>query len=700
MSPFFNMGLFSQTVLHQSSQVLSLIEDTPNLVGTSVITSILGNTSVATDLTNNIMASLSSSVSRYHKYGKNSYTNGLPEGTMGELTIDTHTMRAVLLKHIALLPNEDIEIVYATFDEYNAANFARETLRETTNWNPETFLVTFKEHGEVMVDPTLTTFYDATRLQIQYEFNYGTEYRLLTRYGPYPMVLGNNYYFTEYFILNSDGERKDKALFWNYDPLTNQYPELAPEGIGGGYTQYMPIVPLRVNNQSLTDSAHMDTPLYKTSKQLLGILDISIKELDEGVNNNPDINSIDHAYVVMGVSLHTDKPESISYLFEFFRDLSTRSNVTKVDFDKWNSGITTPPINIVHINDATYSAYIAYYYATRSYVTGSLGKIGTATREIIQGAGRLTYRSLDSGSNDNGGYIYGCEDPASTLILKKQVTETQYEVVTVAGAVHVNRMHGAADYFTNITKQEHDNFIIPINVSIVSQFSTLQRNTIYYDSIKIVFHAYEYQKLKWYETGFFKFVMLVVSIAFTVFTAGASSFITGLIGAISAGAIAFMQFILPRILGIIAVKYAFQLAAEHLGVEVAAILATIAILLGAAGNESLFNLPNADILSLIGTTGFKSAMQVGQDIITAGFESLDVLTSDREQQLEDAQSKLETVSSIDPLSMFTSMGMVPMESMDSYVNRSLMVNSGLLSISAVSSYVDTQLSLPTLRGSV
>ena len=91
------MGLFSkQKRISTATQTISLIEDTPDVIRQSVTTSILGNTDIVTDLQNNFLHLFKDNVRRYYNYGRDYFTNGLPEGYMGGLDVDETKLQEVL----------------------------------------------------------------------------------------------------------------------------------------------------------------------------------------------------------------------------------------------------------------------------------------------------------------------------------------------------------------------------------------------------------------------------------------------------------------------------------------------------------------------------------------------------------------------------------------------------------------------------
>ena len=227
------------------------------------------------------------------------------------------------------------------------------------------------------------------------------------------------------------------------------------------------------------------------------------------------------------------------------------------------------------------------------------------------------------------------------------------------------------------------------------------RNVIAYDSIKMVFNAFEEVKLKWYQTGFFQFVTIVVSIAITIVSGGLSSFVGALMGAVSAGVVALGIFVAKILISAVVAKYAFSFVAEQLGAELAAILATIAIVYGAVGsfgsNSQLFNLPMAsDFLNLGLGLGEGIQQQLANELLELqnDFTALNADIADKQEELDKVNDSFQ--HSIDPFNIFQPLGLVPGETPSEYISRKIEIkNPGILAIDALHSYVERNLQLPT-----
>lgn len=674
------MGLFDRKRLVTSSQTLSLIEDTPEVRKQAVLDAVVNNKPIGATVADAALNSIAIKLRGVYTYGRDYYTNGLPEGTIGKLAADYDEVQKVITQ----LFGADALVTSSVLDNPTVEFFGWEWLRENTDFDYRTNQVT-----KASVVYTITNYsVSGTTITVQGTRDGTTIVNLYSFTEPDVVHISELFYMVEYSITGVT----ELPHYWTYRVKAGTYPNLNVGDEDTKYTQYMPVVPLRINNQSLTGSNRKNTQLYKTSKRMLSKIDLKIEELDEGVNANPDIKDVDHAYCVFGIDIGTDKEESVSYLYEYFNDLSFRSKVTKNVYETWASGDKrgTPPVNIINISDGTYRTKIAYYYIEREIKNGVVADVGKSKKLIRKG----------NFSTDTGLFRY--ESANNQLVLRKQITYDRYVEIVISGLLFYNNIYGPnKDYVSSLDDEGVDQILIPINISIFNQLPLWDRNTIAYDAIKIVFNSFDYIKLKWYQTGFFKIVTIIVAVVITIYTGAGGAFVNSLIAAASAGVIALGIFIAQTVLAAIAAKYAFKFVAKEIGFEAAALLAIIMAAYGIAGNSRLFNLPMANEALTVSTYGMQGIseqmqeeiLQMQQDVYTLMAEY-----EDKVEELDELNKQFE--SPFDPLGIFMPIGMLPYETADNYIRRTVEIkNPGVLSLKAIEHYVENNLNL-SLRGNV
>ena len=150
------MGIFSQTVLQQAAQTLPLIEDTPELVTPAIVDATFNNGDITSNLLDNILNSFALKVDQYYEYGRDTFVDGLPEGSMGHVSPNLQDVQKVLEELFPVPEGNRIRQDSSIIDTYSPQAFVRETLRKTSNWNPDTNIVGYpfdnpKNNWEVMM---------------------------------------------------------------------------------------------------------------------------------------------------------------------------------------------------------------------------------------------------------------------------------------------------------------------------------------------------------------------------------------------------------------------------------------------------------------------------------------------------------------------------------------------------------------------
>lgn len=694
MPPFLFMGFFSSTRTYIASTTVNLVEDTPKVIQQSVLSSVLNKTNKVVDIQNTILYSLANKGSQYYEFGKNKFVHGLPTGTSIGLVADIAKVETV----IQGLYGTDNKVLSATIDNFELDFIGNTWLRDNTDWDSTTDTYTYNglvyklnnfkvENNRIVVYGTHPT-----------NFIPQPTYRIDS---PYLVYQNTSELF--YYVTYTDTTVTENPKYWVYLVSDGTYPTLDVEPSQPS-SQFYPVVPLRISNKSLTSDNQKDTELYKSSKELLSILDVSIAELEEGVNANPDIEDVDHAYFMLGVAIDSQVEGSQQYLFDFFSNLRNVSRITKDIYTEWKSDPDVkgaPPVNYYHMTDRTWKFYLVYNYIDEVTTQGVIGDVGYTKVDISPQSPIIESYDVSQGQGQSTTRTITYESDLSVVVLTRQVTPTQIKVITVSGLVSFNKIYETnRNYVINLqsVKNDEEILMIPLVHTIVEDMKWEDRNPIYYDSIKVVFNAFEKVKLKWYETGFFKIVTVVLAISLAVFTGGLSSLVTGLTVAASAGIVSLGIMVAKTIVFSYLTKAAFKFVADELGVGVAMALAAVAIVAGASG--SLIDLPYADDLLSIGQLGVSSTNEFAMGEIANLTKEFTEMVSLQQEELEASQDELglNLVQQIDPLDLFTSVGMLPMEQPSAFIERSLTTNIADISNNVITTFFDNQLTLPDLGG--
>ena len=701
------MGLFSsKTVITVSSVAVNLVGNPPDTNKAAVIQAILHGTAVPDEVLDSAMSGISRKAAKMHKYALEEYPLGLPNGSIvGLEQTQASTIKAIIDQEIG----KQVVIIYAFNDLLTPTMAAVDYLRSVRGLKFSTNEVTIHSFAGVSHSKPLLLNrgeYIATTNKIRLFYRQDTTtllgsatYKEVSEEIPMPsgMFLGDFYCMAAYSILDQNGKVLPGEYFW-YTRLSDKiYPELVYNPAQFASQAFMPIIPLRKDNSDLTSESHKDTELYKASKELLGMVNLDIDALAATLNSNPDIASIDHAYVMFGVNIHTKEQASLRYLCDFFDYMADQSVYKKQHYvdpnprlKQWkrNSMFTRQfrgsgtPIDVA-LREYGFDISLDYLYVESKLVTGSIGPVGFAA-------------STRKGDD---------------MIFCLQIAALTYKEIYVCEMVHKNTIYqGHAVTTTVSSSTKNDNFIIPIHFGIASDMSLIKRNALYYDSFRMVINSYDVQKVKWYQSGIFKVVFFVVALVISIYTGGAGAWLAGLAAAADIGIVAVISYVLPALLIGVAVNYGMKFVAKAVGAEFAMILgAVVAVAALTAGSGSSFNLlgssmPSASTLLQCSSALMNASNEIIYEEIMDVMQEIEQFQAGAEKKmsvLDDARKLLQTNEDIDPLQMivFTPPYLaVPSESPDAFYNRTIHnTNIGVLCLDAIENYADIMLKLPEAK---
>lgn len=686
------MGLFSSSKkTYVASTTINVIDNPGNPEKSAVLHSILNQNNLTDDLLTTYTHGMHLKFNAAYLYAQNHYTYGLPQGTLDRGMGDQDAVRAVL----ETLNGTAVAIEYCVLATDCDDDFAYPFLYASRGWNPDT--------GVVTVHPFVTTtstvyFVDAlvtaiNTLQLTYEYSaYEVLHQVTETVTIAGLVPKAMYYRVCYYKMNANGTLQATRNYWNYRVASGVYPSLNNPPNSGLNSPYYPIVPLRRNNTDLTASALSNTDLYITSKALLKKVGLDFNHLGTSINANPDVGEVDHVFLYFGVDLQSTVAATQRYLLEFFAHLAPLAETSYTEYTRWQKNPTTlPPQSTLTIEDAGFKASISYSYIRVRYLTGSIGTVGTVTRTN-------TVRDRVRWSGSSGYYSRYYEN--SSITFRLQVASNTYKEVEVRGLVHTNYVYNNHTVVTNLKDSIKDDysFIIPLNRHVYSNLSARMRMNVANDGLKLVFQSYKVVRTKWYESGFFQFVMVAIAVVAATF--GAWQVSAAIVASTTATEMAMI--ILATIVKVIAISYGFKLVTDVLGAELSLIIAAVLMVytLGSGLKQgSLKGVPYASELLSASTGLSKSA----SDNIA---EQINDLLGDRAKaqteqdlmwdKLESAQELLATNGIIDPMEFINTVpALQPYESPDEYYYRTVHSgNIGVLSLDAPTNYVDYMLMLP------
>lgn len=361
---------------------------------------------------------------------------------------------------------------------------------------------------------------------------------------------------------------------------------------GSSFGEFLPFIPVRINNNFLSDSFYPDeyAQAKKAYKRVTGkTLDSFITKLED----NPNLADIDYAYITFGVSLNTIENSSREYIYQFLKRLQLSQiggpsiynlwlaemadqSTTAGIWNTWRLAQSDPgnalfgtaeparptsmstTLNEVRISGSSpslptnFDMRLTWYAISNGSGTG-LGKPDAKAGDVW----------FDAGTQDSFGVtIYGGgalgtagEDAVDRLLVYRQTDATNYTWLEVRGLTHHNYVYGGKVVITTaaeaLADTDESGFIIPLHYDVWRTTSLVDSNQMGTACVYAVFNSYTIKKTKWYESGVFSIILVIVfAIVSAVFTGGTS---IGLLGsALSVGSTFGLTGISAAIVGSIA----------------------------------------------------------------------------------------------------------------------------------------------------
>lgn len=515
-----------------------LVKDLPNFTKQTILYSLATHTDITENLIDNaLIGGLGGSLrpNGYMAYARNYFTDGVPTGTIKGAALDPTKVSLFLNKYFPLVDAYEYLIESSSFDVLHKEEIA----------------LAYNPYPGVPIDSIVVTNYsivDEYTLRIDYHNNLDNTNKTVDVLLPYPVGFDYMYYYIEYYVVNKQTQHalpdsKRSIVVWSDDP---RYPELHIDE-GHLFTEYMPIVPIRINKKTLIDPSYSQTDLYKTSEKLLSRLGVKIEDVFKAIDSNPQIKDVYHVYLLNGIDLLGDNTEEeLEYLYHFFNDLANRSVHGKDNFDFWfrlyREKIPFNPFgNSIEIISDTYKTSLCYYYITVDLKDGKYVEVDKVHKEIVR-------RPPVQIKDPRTGNVIG-ERPSnkSGLLLRYQVNESQYIEVFVAGLFYVSFIAGIDETLMIhvSTNNKTDQMIVPVDLDIVKRIKGIKaRNDFLFGSIRLAYKSWTVTSLNWWEDPLILKDIAIVGVVINVATGnyiGAAISIAALMGLDSSG---IAQFIL------------------------------------------------------------------------------------------------------------------------------------------------------------
>jgi hypothetical protein len=485
--------------------------------------------------------------------------------------------------------------------------------------------------------------------------------------------------------------------YWLYQANAGTYPDIDNifDSAHSDTGTFFPWVYFRYAKTSM--GADKQSEGYLSSKGLVDTLNMNYDQLIDAIHDNPDIAEVEQAMMVMAVPANTTNPIEQRYLFDFFSGLyenvKNEPNSGTNTNDHTIRGLLDNALNLSSIvmQDKRFKMSLRWRNIVKRKVAGVIGLPGE-----YKGGANLIPSTASIPTLD--GDVMSQDTSTKRHYYQHQITKDVFEEVQI---FDLQLMYYVFEGYTTIGDEDDEILLIPVDINIAKNYTLAEREQLFSRSLHYVFNSRVVTKLKWYQTGVFRIVMVIIAIVITVLSEGTTWQTIG--AALAAGTITLTAIIIALIQELVqylVVQYLIKLFVKEFGVKLAFLVAILAAIAGsyqAIEAGSVAGAPYAaQLLSL--STGLTKAINVQfqedfKDLLGEQ-EDFQQFVKDQTKLLDDTNNLLTHNERLAPLVIF---GEKPQDYYQRTVHSG---NIGVLGLDAISSYVDVALTLPKLSDTI
>lgn len=329
---------------------------------------------------------------------------------------------------------------------------------------------------------------------------------------------------------------------------------------------FLPFIPVRLDNEMIGPTLLPE--VYALNKKALPRATGSEYDpLVQSLRVNSSLRDIDYGYITFGVALNTKEDSSKKYLYKFFQTMLLNAGGGVGEYNSWRSawqiadqsqrnwlswknaqGEPSNPLfgapepnripypapwgNQLRVssNKMNYDMRVHWASLEEETFTGLAWEgakqgqirvvkgITTTYEQLIMSGGAATWETVEH----------------DAVKITWQDGLNTYRTMSVTDLWHVNMIYKGKAVYTGgaeaLNDPEESGFIIPMHEGIYKAMSLVDTSQMSMASGYMVFNCYKVVKQKWYQTSWFKIVLVIIVIVVTVITAGAGGASAGLLG--------------------------------------------------------------------------------------------------------------------------------------------------------------------------
>lgn len=517
-------------------------------------------------ISKSLLAGNGANLKQYFRWAKNYYTPGLPDTKIEDYSVvDASAVLTAIANSYTLTTGTELYVYEAWIDNGDIDYFAEDWVRQnhpntpSSNWSAYYNFTTNKmivvlNGTSYTVNPPSDLAWAmvaprASKRLLYYTWNYVTKNATtlaITRGTP-----------TLTTYREGSGNTALDAFFNSDSSINEFYPEL----------------PLRVDNVSINHSSMSSTKTHvnKAFKKLTGS---SIERLAEDIDNNAQIDSIDHAFIMHGVPLNTSNQSGLQYIYKFFENLIAYQGSTSSQFAlfesaqgsliedelneaRWSLAFenTPEPAHPLYVANAdlgpktsvqppsftlkidgssALDLRLRWNNIREIMYTGNGARFdNNQTRPLLKRGEHLviqdTLSSFKVKQWQNGNISWNNENLPKFYLIR-QYAKDYYSVLEITGAMHSNYVYGS--HAVHITAAEafadtgESPFLVPLHFPTVKEMGINELEDLSKNCSYLLINSYEVVRTSWWQDNL-RWIIAIIAIVVTVSTGGAGA---GLLG--------------------------------------------------------------------------------------------------------------------------------------------------------------------------
>lgn len=573
------MGLFSaETKTYVSSSVYNLAGDVnlrANFLQTTILSSVLSNNKrgIGETLVGALLAGTGIKQRRFFKWATASYDLGMPRANINKSkTVRIAHVKDELISQLGLVADEKLRIMGAVIDTADVDYWARIWLHvnhpavEEAEWSARWDII----NSQIDIQWTVGAVVNNHSIAAPAHFLWGISQANDSR-----RIL-----YINYRIISAKTPRHTRLLgvpqMFTYRMGTGNVSFDNLHSVPVEKYEFFPVMPLRLNNVPISH-ASLSTEYDAVKPAFQMLTGSTVDKMLEQIEDNENIDDVDFCFLVQGVSLNAPDKASKRYLYEFLKSLIPDQDWTKAQFnaytaerrstsvensiwDNWiqnnvdgsNLGLTAPKrgqeppslladpstaptateLRLFQPDIPDFDQRLSWIYIHESQHQGngktydgvrSRGRLKKGDYWLHVGPDKRTSRANKPITPYDALFTNAYEVPTyNRIYLFYQHSRFAYSKLEVVGMEHksfVYQGHSVlitAKEALELPANEESAFLVPLHYPTIVSMGLLYGTDLSTASTYLVFNSYTEVTQKWYQTGLFKIIIMIASIAISV----------------------------------------------------------------------------------------------------------------------------------------------------------------------------------------